>query len=464
MATCQLLVLLDESQPHQAGQPISGTVVVRCEKETNCTGLVVRSVWSTHGRGNVDTGEVDQANLFEGAWQAGQEYRYPFRLATASWPPTYYGTFLNVSHTIAAQAKIPWASDPKAQVEFPLVATTTPPDLKPTVAEVQSRNSNWLWWLLGPVILVAVLAAFATIMLIFLPLIAIIGGAIWFFLEVLPRWVTGPVACELNQLQVSAGDTLRGSMNFIPRRTSSIDGVVWTVQCVEECSSGSGSSRQTHRHELLKEIIRASEARVLNTGVAQDFEFQFELPKQVAPSLKFSDNAIKWTVEARIEIPRWPDWTKRFDLVVSPQASLAATSLESVSTDEAKLSGLVPLDQPKAAADIEWFQQVSGQLQQVAHQSEQLAQVVAAVRNFEFPLQGRIENRIEAPDLETTEDQSQLRQAQWWTAYCSQLNQGLVLAWQHTPSAIVPQAQWSGWAAIVGYDVDAQRILMVVTR
>jgi len=464
MSTCQIMILLDESQPHMAGEPISGTVVVSCEKETTCSALVVRCLWKTHGRGNVETGDVDQKTLFEGTWQAGQKLSYPFRLDTARWPPTYYGTYVNVSHYIVAQAQIPWTRDPKEQVEFPLIATTAPADLKPTVAKSATSNSSWLWWIVGPVILSIVLAGFATIMLVFLPLIAIIGGGIWFFREVLPRRITGPVTCELADLYVVGGDTLRGTLSFTPQRASVIDGIVWTVKCEEECSSGSGSDRKTYRHVKLSETVRVSERRQLAPGVAQSSEFQFTLPTQVAPSLKFSDNHIKWNVEARIEIPRWPDWTKVFELVVSPQAASAETGLDGTGTSAVESPMLVAFDEPKTPSDGDWFEQVLGQLRKVAHESEPLAQVLAAVRDFEFPLKARLENAIDTPEFDDERQFAQWNQAQWWAAYSQQANQSVALAWLRAPRAIQPGAEWSGWAAIVGYDVDAQRVLMVATR
>ncbi len=134
MVACQLRIKFDDQEPRSGGQPISGTVIVKPEKETNCKGLVVRSIWSTHGQGNVDTGQVDEQTVFQGTWQAGKEVSYPFKLNTASWPPTYYGSYLNVGHYVTAQAKLSWATDPKAQAEYRVIAFDSPPDLKPTTA------------------------------------------------------------------------------------------------------------------------------------------------------------------------------------------------------------------------------------------------------------------------------------------------------------------------------------------
>ena len=92
--------------------------MVRAEQNVTCKGLDVACIWTTHGRGNIQRGENDGKTLFAGNWDAGLEYRYPFELNTAAWPPTYYGTFLNVSQLVEARAKLPWSFDPKTSVEI----------------------------------------------------------------------------------------------------------------------------------------------------------------------------------------------------------------------------------------------------------------------------------------------------------------------------------------------------------
>ena len=175
MANCRLTVEIDEpSLPKIAGQPITGFVVVKSDKDSRCKGLTVTCYWSTHGRGNAARGDVESATLFEGEWQEGKEYRYPFKLATATWPPTYYGNMINVSHYVQAEAQIPWANNPKTLQEFSLIATDSPPDLAPT-SNVLGK-SNWLGWIFGPIALV-VLLVFLPFLLFLLPVIGIIARA-----------------------------------------------------------------------------------------------------------------------------------------------------------------------------------------------------------------------------------------------------------------------------------------------
>lgn len=478
MAACQLVIKFDDDRARSGGEPITGTITVRAEKQVNCKGLTVRSIWSTHGRGNIDTGEVDKQTLYEGTWQAGQEYTYPFKLTTATWPPTYYGTYVSVAHYVAAQAKLSWATDPKAQLEFPVIATTAPEDLKPTSAP--PKPTGIFGMLLVGIVVCIVLSAFIPLVLLMMVVVGPIALIVWLVKVVLPRRITGPVVCELKTPRTSAGSPVEANLTFTPRRSSRINGVEWTVSCIEECSSGSGSNRQTHRHQVLKETIRASDAIQLKAGEKKSFDLTFPIPTSAPPSLKFSDNHVKWSVAARIDIPSWPDWTKSLNVIVSaPQDASTLQRLRSAEQedwddedeDDDAASGVLPpvitagtASAEKTQADDAWFRQVIGQIQQSQHDADQLAMVIAAVRDFEFPITVSIENEIDTPEFEDENEFDDWDDAEWWSAFCPAQNISLALAWSHAPASIQAGATWSGTASIIGYEIEGQRILMSARR
>lgn len=482
MAACQLVIKFDDDRARSGGEPITGTITVRAEKQVNCKGLVARSIWSTHGRGNIDTGEVDNQTLYEGTWQAGQEYTYPFKLTTATWPPTYYGTYVSVGHYVAAQAKLSWATDPKAQLEFPVIATTAPEDLKPTSAP--AKPTGILGMILVGIVVCFILSAFIPLVLLLMVVLGPIALVVWFIKVVLPRRITGPVVCELKTPQTSAGNSVEANLTFTPQRSSQINGIEWTVSCIEECTSGSGSNRQTHRHQVLKETIRASEAIQLRAGEKKSFDFTYPIPATAPPSLKFGDNHVKWSVAARIDIPSWPDWTKSLNVIVSsPQDASTLQRLRTAvqedwgddddddNEEDYEATGVLPpvlIAEPasveKTQADDAWFRQVIGQIQQSQHDADQLAMVIGAVRDFEFPISVAIENEIDTPEFEDENEFDRWNDAEWWSAFSPAQNISLALAWPHAPAAVQPGATWSGTASIIGYEIEGQRILMSADR
>ncbi len=133
MTACKLRIHLDEPEKvRRGGDVVTGTITIQCEKDTNCKGLVVSTTWSTHGRGNIDTGIGEEVTLYQGLWQAGKEYKYPYSLKSASWPPTHWGTYVNVAHRVETRAKLAWATDPRGGIEFPVIVSGSPLDLQPT--------------------------------------------------------------------------------------------------------------------------------------------------------------------------------------------------------------------------------------------------------------------------------------------------------------------------------------------
>ncbi len=480
MAACRITIQLNDSAPLSGGAPVSGVVIVNADKDVACKGLVVRTIWSTHGRGNVDTGEVASQQLFEGNWQSGQEARYPFTLPTAAWPPTYYGNYLNVSHYVSAQAKLSWAIDPKAQVEYVVVAHDAPDDLKPTVAP--AKQSGFLAATVLGLIAVAFMVAFIPLLLLLVVVIGPIAGLVYFFKVILPKRITGPVSCDLAAPKVRAGENVRAKLEFTPARNSTINGIEWKIRCIEECVSGSGSNRRTHTSELFQDTVSSCGTRQLRPGEKQSIEFDYKLPTTAAPSLKFGSNLLKWTITARIDIPSWPDWTKNLEPIVLANAtnslpprladdealgarpsSSSSSSSGSGSFGPGPFAGTVPSNKEKTVGDEAWLSQVVAQIREVQFESDALATVLEAVKDFSFPIAVTLENEIDTPDFFDEEHFQHWDDAEWWTGYSPNLNMDIGLAWEDGyPPEVESGRTWRGQASIVGYSAEQKQLLMCV--
>ncbi|MHB8953623.1 MAG: vacuolar protein sorting-associated family 26 protein [Pirellulaceae bacterium] len=343
MAACTLTITLDDPDvPRVNGEAVSGSVLVTTTEPIQCDGLVISTYWSTHGQGNIDKGDVDQCVVFIGLWEAFQEYRYPFTLRSATWPPTYYGTHLNVSHFVGARVTIPWAVDPKAQAEYTVIATAAPADLKPPAAS--KAGIRWvLGWIIGILLLLVFGPMFGILMLVVAPMLAIVGAGYWFFRVFLPQRLIGKVECVAEPAHLVAGQTIHGHLRFTPRQNVTINGIDWRVTCVEKCISGTGTDKTTHLHEVFREAVRVADAGFLPFGQPQAFEFSTSLPDGVPPSLKLGANELTWSGELHIDFPRWPDWIKSFPLTVapSPRPAVGAASL-TASAGSVRVSGLPP--------------------------------------------------------------------------------------------------------------------------
>ncbi|NND97912.1 MAG: sporulation protein [Pirellulaceae bacterium] len=326
MAKCDLSIELDDpKRMHPGGGNITGVVRVDVDKNVTTKGLEVSTGWKTHGRGNVASGQFETITLFTGEWRAGEQFEYRFDLPVGHWPPSYHGDYLNVDHYVNARAKIPWGFDPKAAQSF-LMRPTGGPD-----ADLKQKNSIQL----SPAVGCALLAVFMTIffgilvtiimtagappfLLIFIGFAPLIGGLYFFFKVLLPKYLLGDVQCNLEPLQVTPGESLTGELVVRPRKNVTVNGIKVTLYGAERVVSGSGSNRTTHTKAFLERDQVFHADTTLQAGQEHRIPLDVQVPGDAPPSLDLPSNELIWKAKLRIDIPRWPDWTKEFAIAVVP--------------------------------------------------------------------------------------------------------------------------------------------------
>lgn len=79
---------------------------VVAKRGLSCLGLILSSVWKTHGRGNVESEELNKTKLFAGTWAAGSVHEYEFSVPVGCWPPSYDGKIVSFGHYINMKAEI----------------------------------------------------------------------------------------------------------------------------------------------------------------------------------------------------------------------------------------------------------------------------------------------------------------------------------------------------------------------
>ena len=450
MAACDLSVELDDPQPaYVGGQSIRGSVVVRCSQDVNCKGLDIATAWRTHGRGNVDSGVGGSVIVYSGLWEAGREYRYPFELPLAIWPPTYYGTLLNVSHSVDARARLPWKMDPKASAELTVVCDQSVGDLKPA----RQQSSSWVTKIVLGIVATVVVPLLLFGLAIFVIPVLLIAGVVWFIRSYLPKRLTGPVEFRLETERPVAGEPVRGVLELRPPKRLKVNGITARVRCQEVCVSGSGSNRTTHRHTAFEQTaVVIDQYRELPAGEAQRFEIEIPLPAASPPSIELSDNKIEWNIEWRIDLPRWPDLTKKQPLRVRSIPGSGATA------GAFAASGVLPSDMPYASsANSQWFDTTLEQLRQNAEDPEAVRMITEAVIADRFELVLQLE---EEADHELATAARELPDGHWVEANDVARDETVLI---YFPAAIarppVP-SRWRGSVEIVGYDAELDAVLV----
>ena len=327
MAKCDLSIELDDPDKiYSGGSQISGVVRVRADADVKCKGLEVSSGWKTHGRGNVASGTQATVQLFAGEWIAGAQSEYRFELPVSDWPPSYHGHYLNIDHYIDARAKIPWGFDPKASVPFMMRPACGPE------GAIKSSAVTEVSGVIGCVLISLVIALFfgiggmiaiATfpIGLIILVAIGLIGFSLWLFKVFLPKYLLGDVQCSLTEDAVSPGQSVSGELVIQPRRNVPINAITVNFEAREQCVSGSGSNRTTHKNVIFEQLETLQGRPRCRPARSIDFNWNSLCPITLPYSIDLDDNDLIWNAGLRVDIPRWPDWKQELVVTVVPGAA-----------------------------------------------------------------------------------------------------------------------------------------------
>ena len=118
MPRCELSIHLErEDARFRPGEVIAGHVEARVDAVCRCDALTVTFGWQTSGKGKVEAHEEPPARIFKGEWSEGEVARHPFSFTAPPGPLTYRGHIVRIGWSLRARADIPWAVDPKAEVE-----------------------------------------------------------------------------------------------------------------------------------------------------------------------------------------------------------------------------------------------------------------------------------------------------------------------------------------------------------
>ena len=402
MPKCDLSIELDDPNTiYGGGGKISGTLRVTVDKDVNCKGLVVTSGWRTHGRGNVTSGTTQTETLFEGQWRAGDKIEYPFELQIGDWPPSYHGNYLNVDHYIDARAKIPWGFDPKASQAFLMRPTCGP---EGAGAEKPANLSNKIGCILGTVFVAVFCSIFIggfvaggmpwPMLLVFL-LFPTFGAAFFFFRVFLPKYLLGSVECSLTPEQVSPGDQVQGELVIRPRKNVSINAIKMTFKASEKVVSGSGTNQTTHTNVFFEKEMTLQGESILQAGQEHRVPLSVQLPDDAPYSIKLTHNELIWSTLLRVDIPRWPDWTKELPISVVPSGEQVVEQSPAQNSTQASLASSANDDSvDHDSPSVITFAETAQHLWSLREDQESLADLVDAVSGLTFDVDAVVERRL----------------------------------------------------------------------
>lgn len=328
MSKCDIRIEFDrQDRTFSGGEAITGRVYVRVNEAVKSKGISLIHQWRTHGRGNVASGPKETIQLESArSYSAGEEHEFSFALTASTHPITYHGTLINVDHYVLVQMDVPWAFNPKAEEEY-LLKPGVPPEgfggsrhalitPKQNAATSSVVGKVFLFIFLG-----IILAAVAVFAIFLLPIILIVAGFFWFRRKALANRL-GEVKVSIPHVVVAPGEHWTARVQFQPRKQFRINSIGLTLLAREVATSGSGTKATTHNHTILEQKSAVRTNEMLTPGELVSEEFTLAFPSTEAFSLDLSDNKVQWTAEIRIDIPAFPDWSKKQPLQVVPASFL----------------------------------------------------------------------------------------------------------------------------------------------
>ena len=398
MSRCDIEIRFDKSdRTYAAGDVVSGEVLVRVNKDISCNGILLKHYWKTHGKGNTVTGTMGKIQLCESQpLQAGEKFRLPFEFTSELWPLTYHGEYINVDHYVYVAVDVPWAIDPKHAEEFIVLPGQVPlhftGDRSQVIELKDEKSASVNTSLPVKIIFGLVVLILVTVLVIFIPLLlpfAVIAACMYWVRKKAVSSRIGEVTIKTPVVVVGPGEDWPCELSFTPRKTFSINEVSARLLVEESATSGCGTNSTTHRHTLFDEKEIILPAGQLTAGQPFSEQVRVPLPDTNAWSLNVSDNTIQWTMDVRIDIPRFPDWSHKTTLQmvpgkflsggpeVSPQGDSAPVPFEkSADTPDAG-----PVAEEPAAATL--FEVVSAISNANRHGNER-TQVISAVADTTF--------------------------------------------------------------------------------
>jgi hypothetical protein len=336
MAKCSLSFDVDHplDVPLVPGEALTGHVVVDVDADVRCRKLTVDFGWRTHGSGNRASGNPQRLVLFEGEWQGGELLRYPFRFDVPAGPDTYHGHHLNVDWYLTANADIPWAFDPKAEVDLLMDARSSDRyDHGPqftsgmnTMGVVGSIAGTMMGvFLIGFSSLFVCVGGFAVsedglfgLIFLLMPLIFMGAG----FYVIFRAWrskmaetLLGEVSVEVPD-SLSPGETFTALVHIEPVREVTLNALKLTFNGTERVVRGSGTNTTTYTHEVHNETHASAQGRTIAAGEHAIFEQSFTVPADAGASFAAPSNTLIWKLGVHFDIPRFPDWVGDYVVAV----------------------------------------------------------------------------------------------------------------------------------------------------
>ncbi len=346
MSKCDLSIELDRTDHlYRIGDTVRCTVYVSVDENVTCNALTITNMWKTHGKGNRDSKTLSEEELFKGEWQAG-EYTYSYSFELKEGPLTYRGHYINIDRYIKVRADIPWAIDPKTEIEYIVEKGGQSPEaneyndlnanaysqhkhIKKLRSMIDNPMAIFKYGVIASLVLIGIgglinYSVFFTNNAFGEPILGFIlmGAGIFIGVKMIMKKIlfgkVGRVTFEVQPSSLRATDETEIRFEFTPNVDLDVNKITFSLIGLESATSGSGTNRSTVTHEFHKTELELTRKGLLMRDMPVMERTTIEIPVDAPHTFIAMNNRILWTIRASMDIDKSPDWhkTERIEILI----------------------------------------------------------------------------------------------------------------------------------------------------
>ncbi|MBI3827989.1 MAG: DUF3592 domain-containing protein [Planctomycetes bacterium] len=146
--------------------------------------------------------------------------------------------------------------------------------------------------------------------------LAILAAAVW---QALIGWGTGRTVVEVSTFEPAPGGHFEVLVAQYGHMTVN-ELSVWLI-CEEKATYRQGTNTRTDTHRVYEKKLDARTGFAITGAGKEELRTKAEIPADAMHSFKAGHNAIRWFLEVRADIERWPDFKRGFPFRVPAQSN-----------------------------------------------------------------------------------------------------------------------------------------------
>ena len=303
------------------GTVVQGWVRVSVDKPVVCRGLMLAAVWQTRSAASPTKKSYYQTTLFQGDWQANENYEYAFEFMPTEFPSTYQGKNLSIEHLVSVVADIPWNAGKRCERSFLLLPRAQDTRCENNVScDVPLGNQRLKIYGIAS----AIIAVFGLILAVtrwpWFWLLAIPGLVSTLFVtaKFLSLFCFRNVSWRIKSRAVIPGEKVSVSIAGTPRFNLSVGSITANVVGLEKVQITYGKREKLLLHTIHNEKFQLIDSTRLRKNEPFEINRSIQIPQTDAFSIDLLNNSVQWVIKLSIRLAYLPEWHSLHEIQVLP--------------------------------------------------------------------------------------------------------------------------------------------------